>query len=268
MKLLDFELEERGESLLVTFPNLPVAHATSTRCGGFSRPPFDSLNLGLMSGDDLETVRRNRARFSEMVGFPVRQNLQMTHGVTVVHLEQLQQSLQPQEGDALITAHPEIGLSLTTADCVPLFFYDPEVPAIGLAHAGWRGTVAGIAARTVEAMTEQLGARPERLQVGLGPCLAACCFEVGPDVQEPFLSTFGEQEWIRPLRPGKWTIDLHQANLEFLRGAGVLPEHIRCCNLCTSCRADLFYSYRRDQGKTGRLLSAIALQAGAAAPDC
>ncbi len=261
MKLLEYELEERGTSLLVTFPHLSVPHAGSTRVGGFSSPPYASCNLGLMSGDDVAVVRRNREYFSNLVGFPIAQNLLMDHGTTVVHLSDPATASAPRTGDAAITAHPEVSLTITTADCVPIFFYDPEVSAIGLTHAGWRGTLAGIAARTVEALTETLNASPERIRVGLGPCIAACCFEVGADVKDPFAAHFGERDWIAPRADGKWTIDLHEANLEFLRAAGIRAENIRCCDLCTSCRADLFYSYRRDQGKTGRLLSAIALQA-------
>lgn len=268
MKLLEYELEQRGSTLLVTFSHICVPHATSTRVGGFSAPPYDSMNLGRMSGDDLEVVERNRAHFAELVGFPIQQNLQMTHGTEVVHIPDLESWARPSSGDAAITGNPAVSLSLTTADCVPIFFHDPEANAVAVAHAGWRGTLAGIAARTVEAMVEQLGAVPERLRVGIGPAIGPCCFEVGADVRDPFAAHFGERSWIAARSADKWTIDLHQANLEYLHQAGVSSEHIRACDLCTSCRSDLFYSYRRDRGRTGRLLSAIRLQADAIAPSC
>jgi polyphenol oxidase len=242
----------------LSFPALQVAHATSTRRGGFSEPPYDSLNLGLMSGDDLRVVQRNRDRFAELVGFPIRQNLQMTHGIEVVHLQTPEQAQQPQGGDALITSHPAISLTITTADCVPIFFYDSEAAAIGLAHAGWRGTVNGIAGATVQAMAQQLGCRPERIRAALGPSIGPCCFEVDEDVQRPFAQRFGDVDWIQA-EGQKWRIDLHAANRQVLLENGLDSSQIYDCGLCTSCEKELFYSYRRDRGRTGRLLSAISL---------
>ncbi|MFN8611999.1 MAG: peptidoglycan editing factor PgeF [Vulcanimicrobiota bacterium] len=260
MKLLEYELEQRGNGLLVTFPHLGlVPHATSTRLGGVSQAPYDSLNLGLMSGDDLSLVEENRQIFSRMLGIPIVQNLSMTHGVRVALLRGPADMQKPHDADACVTNHPEVSLSLTTADCVPIFFHDPEAGAVGLAHAGWRGTVNDIAAHTVEAMVKQLQSRPERIRVALGPAIATCCFEVGPEVAEEFHRRYGQTDWIEQ-RGTRWHIDLHQANKVSLSQAGVKPEHIRVCPLCTCCRPDLFYSWRRENGQTGRLLSAIGLR--------
>jgi len=260
LQLCPSELEHRGATQLVTFPHLAVPHASSTRLGGQSQGPYASLNLGRMSGDQLEVVERNREQFGNWLGFPIHQNLQMDHGVEVAHLEHPSQLQQSWPADACITAHPEVTLSLTTADCVPLFFHDAEAGAVGLAHAGWRGTVAGIAARTVQAMVERLGARPERIRVGLGPSIGPCCFEVGPDVADRFEQQFGARSWIHRPQQGQPRIDLHRANLEWLLRQGIDPDRVRACSLCTSCRSDLFFSYRRDRGTTGRMLSAISLQ--------
>ena len=260
MKLLEYELEQRGHGLLVTFPHLGlVPHATSTRQGGVSHGIYESLNLGLMSGEALEIVEKNRQIFSHMLGIPIVQNLNMTHGTEVVEVKSPKDMQRPHEADACISKHPEVSLSLTTADCVPIFFHDPEAGAVGLAHAGWRGTVNGIAARTVESMCEKLGASPRNLRIGLGPAISPCCFEVGPEVAEEYLKQYGPQAWIEQ-RGSKWHIDLHQANRVWLERAGIQAEHIRSCPLCTCCRADLFYSWRRENGKTGRLLSAIGLK--------
>ena len=261
MKLLEYELEQRGNGLVVTFPHLGSApHATSTRQGGVSKGIYDSLNLGLMSGDDLAVVDQNRQIFSEMLDIPIVQNLSMTHGIQVAHVRGPQDMQRPHDADACISNHPEVSLSLTTADCVPIFFHDPVAGAIGLAHAGWRGTVHGIAARVVEALAEQFSSQPKNLRLALGPAIGACCFEVGPEVAEEFHAQYGPQTWIES-RGAKWHIDLHQANRVWLERSGVSPENIRACSLCTCCNADLFYSWRRENGKTGRLLSAIALQA-------
>lgn len=260
MKLLEYELEQRGTGLLVTFPHLGlVPHATSTRQGGLSTGIYESLNLGLMSGDDLTAVDGNRQIFSQMLGIPIVQNLSMTHGTRVAHLCTPRDMESPQDADACISNHAEVSLSLTTADCVPIFFHDPKAGAVGLAHAGWRGTVNGIAARVVEEMTAKLGSRPENVRVGLGPAIGPCCFEVGPEVAQEFHSQYGQQSWVEQ-RGAKWHIDLHQANRVWLERAGVSQENVRSCPLCTCCRADLFYSWRRESGKTGRLLSAIALK--------
>ena len=259
MKLLEYELEHRGAGILVTFPNLgTVPHATSTRIGGFSQGPYSSLNLGKMSGDDVDLVAKNRELFSRWLGIPIVQNLQMDHGIEVAHVQTPQDMDRCWQADACITKHPEVSLSLTTADCVPIFFHDPVAGAIGLAHAGWRGTAAGIAGVVVEAMVSKLQARPEHIRVALGPAIAACCFEVGSEVADEFHRVFGEQPWI--LASGdKWKIDLHEANREWLKRSGIDPQQVRSCPLCTSCRDDLFYSWRRDLATTGRLLSAIGL---------
>jgi YfiH family protein len=260
VKLLDYQLEQRGTGLLVTFPHMgEVPHATSTRQGGVSTGIYDSLNLGLMSGDDLAVVDQNRQIFSRMLNIPIVQNLSMTHGIRVAQVNSPADMERPHDADACISNHPEVSLSLTTADCVPIFFHDPVAGAVGLAHAGWRGTVNGIAARVIEAMTERYGSRPENLRIALGPAIGACCFEVGPEVAEEFHARYGQQIWIES-RGAKWHIDLHQANRVWLEQTGARPENIRSCSLCTCCNAELFYSWRRESGKTGRLLSAIALR--------
>jgi len=260
MKSAEFTLKERDSGLLVTFPQLKaIPHATSTRPGGFSQGAYDSLNLGLMSGDDIQQVERNRQRFSQWLGIPVVQNLKMDHGIQVAHVSGPQDMHTSWSADACITNHPEVSLSLTTADCVPIFFYDPHAEAVGLAHAGWRGTRAGIAQEVVRAMVNKLGARAENLKVALGPSIGPCCFEVGHEVAREFDKQFGERPWIRPKGEEKFHIDLHQANQDWLVKAGVKAENISTCSLCSCCREDLFFSWRRDQGVTGRMLSAIAL---------
>lgn len=261
MKLLEYELEQRGAGLLVTYPHLCcVPHATSTRPGGFSQGPYESMNLGRMSGDDPEVVARNREQFSRWLGIPIVQTLKMDHGIEVAHLEGPDDLKRTYAADACITAHPQVSLSLTTADCVPIFFHDPGTGAVGLAHAGWRGTVAGIAQAVVDAMVAKLGCRPERIRAALGPAISPCCFEVGPEVAEEFLREYGQQSWIEA-RGAKWHIDLHAANRIWLTRAGVIGEQVRSCPLCTCCRGDLFFSWRRDNARTGRMLSAIAPKA-------
>jgi YfiH family protein len=166
-------------------------------------------------------------------------------------------------GDALFTrrrAHP---LAVFTADCVPLIVADPDAPALGVAHAGWRGTVRGIAGRLVATLVERAAARPERLRAVIGPSIGPCCYEVDEPVVGPLRAAFPEawERWVRPGapgRPGHWSLDLWTANADQLAAAGVPAHAIATPRLCTGCRRDLFFSYRKE-GMAGRLGTLAAL---------
>jgi YfiH family protein len=164
-------------------------------------------------------------------------------------------------GDALYTTARGRPLAVFTADCVPLVIVDPVRPALGLAHAGWRGTVQGIAGRLISTLVDRAGARPERLRAAIGPSIGPCCYEVDEPVTGPLRAAFPEvwTRWVRPGRPGKWWLDLWAANAWQLEAAGVPPDGVWSLRLCTSCRADLFYSYRRE-GLAGRLATLAVLR--------
>jgi YfiH family protein len=136
---------------------------------------------------------------------------------------------------------------------------DPERHVLALAHAGWRGTVAGLLGHLVEVLVSRFGVRPERLRAAIGPSIGPCCYEVDEPVVGPLRQAFPAdwQRWTRPAGPGKWWLDLWQANTDQLVAAGVRPEAIRNARLCTACRRDLFFSYRRDGG--GLRLAAVAV---------
>jgi YfiH family protein len=166
-------------------------------------------------------------------------------------------------GDALLTRRRGRPLAVFTADCVGLVVADPDAPALGVAHAGWRGTVRGIAGRLVAALVETAGARPERLHAAIGPSIGPCCYEVDEPVVGPLRAAFpgAWERWARPAgpeRPGRWWLDLWTANFEQLVAAGVRAEAIRSPGLCTGCRRDLFFSYRKE-GLAGRLATVAAL---------
>ena len=146
-------------------------------------------------------------------------------------------------GDALIENTPGSVVAVKTADCIPILLVDERRRAVAAVHAGWRGTVAGIAGRAVEAMAERLGTAPADLHAAIGPGIGKCCYEVGPEVA----AQFGEQ--------GRAHIDLPEANRRQLIDAGVTPERIYASNLCTMCRPDEFHSFRRDKEAAGRLYS-------------
>jgi purine-nucleoside/S-methyl-5'-thioadenosine phosphorylase / adenosine deaminase len=166
-------------------------------------------------------------------------------------------------GDALFTRRRMRPLAVFTADCVPLIVVDPERPALGVAHAGWRGTVRGIAGRLVAALVEQTGARVDRIRAAIGPSIGPCCYEVDKPVVGPLQVAFPAawERWVRPgapTRPGRWWLDLWAANAEQLTAAGVPPGAILSPRLCTGCRPDLFFSYRKE-GLAGRLATLAVL---------
>ena len=167
------------------------------------------------------------------------------------------------ETDALITNEREVLLSSYYADCTPLFFLAPDIPAVGLAHAGWRGTVNKIGQQTAVKMAEVFGADLDELLVGIGPHIGPCCYQVGQDVIDKLKDSFAKWHSLVTKEQGnKWRFDLAAANQIQLEEVGVKRENIITSSLCTCCQEDLFYSYRRDNGQTGRMASLIKIRCG------
>jgi polyphenol oxidase len=222
-------------------------HGFSTRYGGISPPPFDSLNLG-GSEDTPENILHNRTIALQSVGFTLNElcYLKQVHGN---HVCLAQRGIQ--EGDALVSNEKGKILAVSAADCYPILFYDEVNQVIGAAHAGWRGTVSRIAANTITAMCE-LGARKETIKVAIGQGISLQQFEVGEEVKDQFLKSGFPINCIQ----GK-NIDLVTANVFVLHEAGILLQHIWALNRCTF-ESD-FFSYRRDKGKTGRMWGVIGL---------
>ena len=160
--------------------------------------------------------------------------------------------------DILVTVEPRAPLAIFTADCLAIILYDPEVPALGAAHVGWRGTVRG-AARAAVAALGPLGARPERLHAAIAPSIGPCCYEVDEPVTRELARAYPDRwkAWATPGRPGRVMLDLWSANEALLRGAGVDPARVENPRLCTACHPELLYSFRR--GSRGRLVTLAAL---------
>lgn len=154
------------------------------------------------------------------------------------------------KGDALVTDSPGHWIGVRTADCVPILLADTRTHAVAAVHAGWRGTVGNIAGATLQKLAETYGTKPAEVTAAIGPCIAECCFEVGPEVAEQFATLLKFETLPSHL-------DLVEANLRQLVSAGVLPEHIDVAELCTMCDAEEFHSYRRDKEESGRMVSAI-----------
>ena len=161
--------------------------------------------------------------------------------------------------DALITRDRRVLLVLTFADCVPIFFYDVATPAIGLAHAGWRGTAEGIAANTVAAMVNAFGTRPEACLAALGPAIGPCCYEVRSDVADAISASCREAQVVRRCEDGRIFADLRACNAMQLLTAGIRPESLRVSSWCTACNVDLFFSHRAEGARAGRMAAFMAL---------
>lgn len=259
-------LELSGGVPFLTFDALAgepgICHGFSTRLGGVSRGIYASMNLGFARGDSDENVRENYRLLCDALGIPAERLVfsKQTHKdrVRKVTAEDCGTGiLRPvfyDDVDAHMTNEPNVPLLIFSADCVPVFFYDKTNGAIALAHAGWRGTVQKIAAKTVAAMEREYGTRPEGLAVVIGPSICRGCFEIGPEVAEEFLRVWPEAEARGLLRKGsgdRYFADLWGANRLALLEAGVPDERISVSGVCTMCRQELFFSHRGSKGRRG-----------------
>ncbi|MDR7483811.1 MAG: peptidoglycan editing factor PgeF [Armatimonadota bacterium] len=239
---------------------LDVVHAFTTRMGGTSAPPYDTLNLGRGVGDRPEAVRANRARVLAALGRALDDHVEASqvHGAAVAVVGAAQRGRKVDGVDALATRERSVVLAMHCADCVPVLLADPVRGAVAAVHTGWRGTASGAAAATVAAMAQAFGSRPADLVAAIGPTIGPCCYEV----DAPVLAGFAAWPWrdrvFRPSRPDRWSLDLPEANRLQLVAAGVRDAAISAAGLCTSCHAALFFSHRRD-GRTGRMGALIAL---------
>lgn len=249
--------QKKGDLEYLTAEGICVPHCFTTRQGGVSEAHLSSLNLGLSRGDDPERVRTNYDILGAALGFDPKQVVlsRQIHSNIVLPVGKehwgagLYTHHMP-DCDGLVTGTPGTTLVVFTADCTPILFWDRETGAVGAAHAGWRGTVSGIAAKTVEVMASQFGSRPENICAAIGPNIASCHFETGEDVPQALKTAYGDamDSFIRP-QGGKYYVDLKAVNAWILRQAGV--ESIEISGECTVCRSDRYWSHRVTQGKRG-----------------
>jgi len=237
-----------SSALLAGFP-----HGFTTRLGGSSRAPYEGLNLGGATGDEASAVERNWAALRQETGLSFARVSQV-HGCRAVRRDDAAPS--DEEADAVVTARPGVAACVLTADCVPLLIGDPRTGAVAAAHAGWRGTLAGAAARAIELLERDFGARPENLLVAIGPAIGPCCYEVSPGLAERFVSEIGPA--VAMVHPRTPRVDLWTANETLVRRCGVPAERIEIIDRCTACDAESFFSHRRDGARTGRQVGFIA----------
>ena len=232
-----------------------VTAGMSLRQGGVSRSPYASLNLAEHVGDDPNAVAANRTILFQKTGLTNLRYCRQVHGTDVINVvdQALSTPTLPPEADALVTAQRDVALAIFTADCIPIFILDVTTPAIGIAHAGWRGTLARIAVNTLAQMKTQFGTVAANCQIHLGPSIQKCCYTVSAELLTQFTHHFGSTV-------GSGTnLSLQSANVNQLVEIGLPTAAISVSPFCTACRTDLFYSHRAEDGQTGRMLSFIRL---------
>jgi purine-nucleoside/S-methyl-5'-thioadenosine phosphorylase / adenosine deaminase len=273
-----------------------LVHGFSTRTGGFSRAyAKGDLNLGFTKDDARATVERNRAAFLRgLEATSARNNHSNTQRWKLITLRQIHSDIihhfdaEPDElltGDGLITATPGLLLGIQTADCLPIILVDVKRRAVGVFHAGWRGTVKRIVEKGVGEMHRWFGTRPEDIKAAIGPGVGGCCYEVGEEVRTRFESQFSyaaklfrEVKDSDPVRekypllflsarapghgelPPKIFLDLAEANRRQLLSLGVSAKSIETSPMCTNCRTDQLFSYRAEKGKTGRMMAVAGIR--------
>ena len=269
---------------LAHFAEFPwLVHGFSTRPGGLSVLGGEkALNLGFMEWDSRESVMENRRLFQSAVDAKdfTLLSLKQIHS-DIVHVFS-KSSTESHKGDASVSNTPGLLLGAQTADCLPILFVDPKKRAVAVVHAGWRGTLARIALKTIGSMQLEFGSKPADLLAALGPAIGSCCYEVGVEFVTKFTAQFvdahdyfdeprtGDEpnpiQWLNMAPPGHQPppknvhLDLRKANRAQLIAAGLRPQNIHTSDYCTSCRTDLLFSYRREGPISGRLMSVIGIR--------
>lgn len=243
-----------------------VLFAVTTREGGGSKPPFDSLNLSYAVGDEAKDVTLNRRRVARALKFNANRLVaaQQEHGdaAAIVTKDDAGRGARDYESaipatDALVTDARLLPLTVFVADCAPVFLFDPRRQVIALAHVGWRGAVAGVMLRTIEAMMWRFHCQPEDVVAAVGPHIGACCFEVGDEVADEFRLRFADTVRDGELKPH---VSLADAICHDLVSAGVCASRVAVDASCTKCNSAVFFSHRASGGRTGRMMAVAMLR--------
>ena len=270
---MSFTFSRAGELVYLTSSLLAsqsgVVHGFSTRLGGVSQPPWDSLNLGVGRHDDPEHVLENYRRFCGALGVSVEGTVlsRQVHedNVRMVTADDAGKGLFHERDyltDAMVTDVPGLSLTVFSADCGTVLLYDPVSRCIGAVHAGWRGVANGILRKTALEMGRLYGAKTADLRAAFGPSIGQCCFETDGDVPQAMEEAFGREE-ATPFfekQGEKWHVDLKGLNAKWLLDLGVPQAQLDVCPLCTACRTDLFWSYRKVGDARGAQAAMIALR--------
>lgn len=268
---MHLRIAENGVGLLRfdAWEQIPgLTHAFSTRIGGVSRREFAAMNLGFNRGDDEADVVENYRRFAEanQVQLMTMTAGAQDHNINVRRVTKenvgvgIWKARDMESVDGLVTNEKELSLVIYCADCVPLYFYDPEHEAIGLSHAGWRGTVNGMAKATVKKMQAEFGTDPAKLLAAIGPSIAKECFEVDEPCAAEFLALPESEAFVTDDGNGKFHVDLWECNRRYMLQSGVLAENITVGGVCSMCNSDLIFSHRVTKGKRGSNAAILCLR--------
>jgi len=237
-------------------------HAFCTRSLRLKKVMYSPIDLSAGSAGRLLL---NREVVASTFGFETNQLITMdqVHGNDIWIIDEPLPPGRPSlnhSADALLTDQRDIAIGILTADCVPILLVDPARPIIGVIHAGWRGTLLGIAPKVLDAMVDHFGSHPEDLLVAIGPSIGECCYEVDEAVMAPFRSSaWNWQGFSRPTGNGKWHLNLARANIEQMRDCGIREDRFCWVSVCTRCNNDILFSYRAEGPGTGEQISFIQM---------
>lgn len=270
---MKFFLEKEKECWIGKFTHFSkcdIIHGISTRFTGLSSCEFSSLNLAMHNGDDNKIVAKNRKIFAHSMNIVAKDivTAKQTHSDNIVIVTEDMKGQGAEDylsalddTDALITNVKNIPLMMFFADCVPVLFFDPINTVIAISHAGWKGTVAKIAQKTLLAMQDNFNTNPQDVLVGIAPSIGSCCYKIGIEVISKVKESFPiHNEALLLNKNGETFLDLWQANKEQLLEIGVRTENLIISDVCTNCNSEMFFSYRADHGKTGRIAAIMSLK--------
>lgn len=268
----DWIMCESGPLPHITLPHWQtegVALGFTTRQGGVSQGIYKSLNLGLHVGDQEELVLENRRRLAAVMasGLDDMVCCEQVHGgeVTVVGTGERGRGIRRLDDalpgyDAMITAEPGVYLLSFYADCVPVYIFDPVHRVVASAHCGWKGTMARITVNALAVMNREFGTQADAAWAFIGPGIGPCCFQISPDLGRRVHDEFPEWHDIISTTGDSQYWNLTATNARILQAVGIKPDNISICELCTACHRELFFSFRRDRGETGRMAAWLGLQ--------
>lgn len=242
-----------------------LIHAFTTRHRGVSEGCYSSLNFSIREGDPEENIKKNFQLLARAFKISPKQFLtvRQVHGDNFLLVDDPAFHVpgdKPLEYDGIITSQPGLAIGVKTADCVPILLVDRARRVIGVVHAGWRGTSLRIAAKAVDCFKHHFSTDTRDLVAAVGPAIGHCCYQVDTQVYQAMDAESRNGCFQACEMEGRWMLDLPSLNRQHLVAAGMLPENIDMSGLCTSCRRDLFYSHRGEQGRTGRHLNFLMLR--------
>lgn len=266
-----YERVSRNSIAIIQAANLAgetgVLHGFTTRLGGVSEAPFDSMNMSMTRNDPPKNVDENFTRLCNAYGLDYNSLaiVNHEHGTNILRIDAshggkglYRMPFKPCDG--FVTNDPGVTLVTIHADCSAVFLYDGERRAIGLAHAGWKGTLGRIGQKLAERMGAEFGSKPENLSAAIAPCICFDCFEVDSELGERFRNEFNCGRIVKPGIAGKAYVDIRGALVIQLLDAGLRPENISIMDLCTYENKELLFSYRRDSDNAGAMAAFMKLK--------